>query len=83
MVSSGVNVFLSSGGDPPPSEGLLEPVVKFLTLITGFPALAPVSQGEQGQQPTAKKRTLVKSKTNLTRSWNVIDSWCPWEKKRG
>lgn len=39
--------------------------------------------GGAGSTAHSKKRTLVKSKTNLTRSWNVIDSWCPWEKKKG
>lgn len=72
-------------GDPPPFEGLPEPVVKFLTLITGSQLwLLSASRGSWVNSPQ-QKRNLVKTANDLnhcagmTGNWLLV-SWC--EKKK-
>lgn len=75
----GVNVFLSSGW----STTFWRPswaCSKVSDPDYWFPALAPVSQGSRVNSPQ-QKGTLVKTTTDLTWWWNVIDFWCLWEKK--
>lgn len=71
VVSSSVNVFLSSGGDPPPSEGLLEPVVKFLTLISGSQLWLPSARGSRVNSPQQKKNISQRAKL----IWHGAGMW--------
>lgn len=56
-------------GDPPPFEGLPEPAVKALTLVTGSQP-GPYKPGELGHQPSDNKKR-VKSISDLALCRNV------------